>query len=39
MLKILNAKYPYFFIDEFQDTDDVQNVYHNWDMPEEEDED
>lgn len=24
MLKILNAKYPYFFIDEFQDTNPIQ---------------
>lgn len=26
-------------LDMFDDNDDVQNVYHNWDMPEEEDED
>lgn len=26
-------------LDLFDDNDDVQNVYHNWDMPEEEDED
>jgi len=25
-------------LDMFDDNDDVQNVYHNWDMPEEEDE-
>ena len=26
-------------LDLFDDNDDVQNVYHNWDMPEEPDED
>jgi transcriptional/translational regulatory protein YebC/TACO1 len=25
-------------LDMFDDNDDVQNVYHNWDMPEEDDE-
>lgn len=26
-------------LDMLEDNDDVQNVYHNWDMPEEPDED
>lgn len=26
-------------LEHLEDNDDVQNVYHNWDMPEEEDED
>ena len=26
-------------LDILDDNDDVQNVYHNWDMPEESDED
>ena len=26
-------------LDALEDNDDVQNVYHNWDMPEEEEED
>ena len=26
-------------LDALEDNDDVQNVYHNWDMPEEDEED
>ena len=26
-------------LEHLEDNDDVQNVYHNWDMPDEEDED
>jgi YebC/PmpR family DNA-binding regulatory protein len=33
-----NVKYLERLIEELEENDDVQEVYHNWDMPEEEDE-
>jgi len=33
-----NVKYLERLIESLEDNDDVQEVYHNWDMPEEEDE-
>ncbi len=33
-----SVKYLERLIESLEDNDDVQEVYHNWDMPEEEDE-